>query len=524
MKKWFYPIVGILLCVIVYNELTRKSPKRPVRKQVAENKAEVPEKKKTVYSESSSYSLVDGEGEIKLKERIVTFKKSENLRLFIRLSGRYDVFVIDEVTAINLVKVQYSSEAYLNELIAICKGTEVGEATVITIPKPVPSNVGLSDAVDASLWFSEDEKSGEGVLIAVIDSGVINRKAFKGKVSHISLIESGSAITDSHGTAVASLILGDKSIGVSGVAPKAKILDIRVFDNDVPSNGYVVAKGIVLAVENGAHVINLSLGGEKSSTIVKSAVDFAIDNNVVVVAASGNESADKVGFPARYEEVIAVGAVDKNRVYANKFSNRGANLDLVALGNGVKTAEGVDGVAVKSGTSFACPLVAGLIAHVKSKYPQSSNQDIINSMYEYSDDLGMQGKDIYYGLGIPNLTRIDQGRGVYDVAAAGAGLRTNDDGSISLIVSGENRGSEAVKSLRMKVSWLRESETFYFRNIQPNETFFEECPGYDHKKVNYAGGDTVSIEIIPDFVDDINQGNDDGEFTPLIEKASEEEK
>lgn len=139
----------------------------------------------------------------------------------------------------------------------------------------------------------------------------------------------------SHGTHVAGTIaaLTNNSQGVSGVCwggSGIRILPIRVLDDSGIGTSFDVARGIVYAVEHGAKVLNMSLGSPSDSSIIRDAIKYAYDNDVVVVCAAGNDNGS-LRYPAKYPETIAVGAVrlDKERAW---YSNYGPELDVVAPG------------------------------------------------------------------------------------------------------------------------------------------------------------------------------------------------
>ncbi|HEY0699869.1 MAG TPA: S8 family serine peptidase, partial [Micromonospora sp.] len=211
------------------------------------------------------------------------------------------------------------------------------------------------------------ESTGRGVTVAVIDSGVDG--------SHPDLVDQvlpgtdlvagqGDGRTDpvGHGTTVAALIAGrsDDDRGVVGLAPDARILPVRVLDSQNRyDDALIVAQGVRWAVDNGAKVINLSLGGAGDSPALAAALNYAFTRDVVVVACTGNvaTSADsRVWYPAREPGVIAV---------------TGAERDTDALWSGaitgpetVLTAPGTDLVGARpggfwrvQGTSFAAPMV-----------------------------------------------------------------------------------------------------------------------------------------------------------------------
>ena len=241
--------------------------------------------------------------------------------------------------------------------------------------------------------------SGEGVTVAVIDSGVdpnvsdLTGSVIPGPDLTMQSTPSSNPHWGEHGTWMASIIAGHGhdggGSGIEGVAPAAKILSIRVIpDKDDP--GYAkyekepehtiqgsLARGIMTAVKDGAKVISMSIGYSEPSGAVRAAVQYAYDHNVVLVASSGNSGLDDarkdhnfapVSFPAEYPGVIGVGALYRNGTAAN-FSSNNLSVRVAAPGQAVP-AQGRDGLYwTVDGTSPACALVAGVAALIESRYP-----------------------------------------------------------------------------------------------------------------------------------------------------------
>jgi len=282
------------------------------------------------------------------------------------------------------------------------------------------------DAVNAPAAWPVSQ--GQGVLVAVIDSGV------EPSVSDLA----GSVVTGPdysgvstkpsdpswgmHGTWMASLIAGhghDGGDGISGVAPKARVLSIRVlpdrkdpawaqYKGERSSRGQqALARAIKYAVAHRVGVISMSLGYGASSRVVRSALQNALEHKVVVIASSGNsgQSTTDVGrahapysFPADYPGVLGVAAVDQSGDPAN-FSSDNLSVQVAAPGVQVP-AQGRDGQYwLVSGTSPACALTSGVAALIKSAYPRLSPALIVRAITSSARHRPAGGYDDQVGFG-----------------------------------------------------------------------------------------------------------------------------
>ncbi len=207
----------------------------------------------------------------------------------------------------------------------------------------------------------------------------------------------------SHGTAVAGIIaaIANNGIGISGVAPKVKVMNLRAFDPDGYGEEDDVAAAILYAIDNGAKVINMSFGDVSYSYVLRDVIRYAYSQNVVMAASSGNDGITSLHYPSSYDEVISVGnSTQEDYVSAN--SNYGSTLDLVAPGTDVITTARKNTYASFSGTSAAAPFVsaaAGLILSQKS----FSNEEVKQILKSTCDDINSSGWDIKSGAGRLNL-------------------------------------------------------------------------------------------------------------------------
>ncbi|TMQ91144.1 hypothetical protein ETD83_32315, partial [Actinomadura soli] len=245
---------------------------------------------------------------------------------------------------------------------------------------------------------------GRGVTIAVLDTGVDQRhpdltgQVVNGPDLTGGVRRPGTRYWGLHGTSMASIISGHGhgpglSQGMMGVAPQSRVLSVRVtLENDDPLRGDgeqqaggaerdAVAQGIRYAVDNGANIINMSLGGGRQfydgTASQESAIKYALGKGVILIASAGNDGsgANRKNFPAAYPGVIAVGALDRElRLW--KDSNRRSHAAVCAPGVDIVSADARNGYVVGTGTSASSAMVAGVAALVRSRYPRLSPAEV----------------------------------------------------------------------------------------------------------------------------------------------------
>ncbi len=243
------------------------------------------------------------------------------------------------------------------------------------------------------------------VIVAVVDTGVdLNHPEFRGKlVRGYNVIQGNDQPQDDngHGTHVAGIIAArtNNGDGIAGMSWNSKIMPIKAIGTDGSGTAFDIAQGIRWAADNGADVINLSVGNYTPSAVLQEACRYAYERNVVLVAATGNDASSQPGYPAAYPEVLGVSAVDHRTRLAN-FSNYGSYVDVVAPGVDIASTFIYGDYAALSGTSMACPHVAALAALVRSVKPQLSNAEVMQLIRESAVDLGDPGRDDWYGYGM----------------------------------------------------------------------------------------------------------------------------
>ena len=240
------------------------------------------------------------------------------------------------------------------------------------------------------------------VTIAILDSGVdLGHPDLAGKITAgYDFVNNDNTPQDDygHGTHVAGIAAaqGNNGTGVAGVSWGARIMPLKVL-NQFGGGSYAnVAAGIVWAADHGAQVINLSLGGAAPSTTLESAVLYAYGKGILLVAASGNNGGGQLLYPARYPQVMAVGATNFTNQPA-PFSNYGPEVDIAAPGENIYSLW-PGGTFTQSGTSMSAPFVSGLAAILFSFI---SDADGVRGAIESSAlDVGPHGWDPYSGAGL----------------------------------------------------------------------------------------------------------------------------
>jgi Subtilase family/PhoD-like phosphatase len=264
----------------------------------------------------------------------------------------------------------------------------------------------LSVIVTGGRKLRSEGLNGKGVRVAVIDSGVDqNHPGFRGQVKKQIWLRSGTPLEeDDHGTHVAGTI--------HLMAPEAEIYDYRVFGKDGSlSVDQAIAKSIRDATDAKCQVINMSLGGPFPSDPIWEAVQYAARKGVVLVAAAGNEGdnnplTNEISFPASYKECLSIAAVAKvDDLPVAVFSNSNPFVDYAGIGVDVTSFKPGGGFQNMSGTSMACPHVAGLVACLLTNGVNSAGR-IRDTLDGLAVDIDVVGVDNATGVGF--VTYLDE--------------------------------------------------------------------------------------------------------------------
>lgn len=373
--------------------------------------------------------------------------------------------------------------------------------------------------------------TGEGVLVAVVDTGVdldhpdlaSNIYVNAGEIAGNGIDDDGNGFVDDvsgwdfttntndandingHGTHVAGIIAADSNgFGATGVAYDATILPVQVLGDNGSGSNRSVADGIRYAVDAGADIVNLSLGGGFSS-LIRSAIRYAELNDVLVVAASGNESSATPGYPARFSNefsnTLSVGAFDINEQLAG-FSNRVGNSGAVqvdAPGVSVYSTYPDGRYARLSGTSMAAPNASGVAALALSANPDLSAAQLRALVVDGATE------------SIVNSDSIGRVNAAVTVARAAGGLAGN--GGRSLDGANDGSGSNGFGALS-----LRTSTTSFREPTTSAEDLFNEEPDAGRVIVAAAQADITASSAVNHEPDGSTTFDNDVSSGPVIAK------
>lgn len=445
------------------------------------------------------------------REGVLTFKDAEAYRRFLARAQAAGLTILGELPSLRSVRVRYDSFAALqadlaqnaadygavsaNYLVSIPTGpsafTKEDRAAFNQIPFGNSALAFLGVPAEHSQW-------GKGVTIAILDTGVLPDATFgrdRLRTLDIGLgTVAGRGEDDGHGTAVAALAAG-ASADAPGVAPAANLLSIRVTDAAGTSDTFTVAQAILAAVDAGAKVINVSLGGYSTSSALDAAIGYATERGAIIVAAAGNDQAAQLAWPAADSRVISVGAVDRAGQQVT-FSNSGPQLCLTAPGYGVQTAW-LDGQRVYvDGTSASAPLVAGTLAAVLSQNGSLTAQSAAQLLVQTASDAGAPGTDADYGNGILNvawaMNRTNSAH--YDTAIASHYYDAANN-RMQFVV--QNRSGGALAGLTLNVSTTGGTTSATQFSVPPlaaGESYVATVP-VDHAALKNSGTITYATQL-----------------------------
>ncbi len=294
-----------------------------------------------------------------------------------------------------------SSQSYhmLNMEMEAAWDLSLGEPSVVIAVIDTGIDFAHSDLAEG-IWTNPDEVPGNG-----LDD---DHNGYVDDVHGWDFIEEDNWPQDmhGHGTHVSGIAAAriNNGLGVAGMAGQATIMPLGIFHPHGFGTYADLIEAIIYATDNGALIINMSLGAVSYSRGEEAAVNYAWEHGVVVVAAAGNNSNDAVHYPAAHDNVLAVSSVTASDTRSS-FSSYGDFVDLAAPGSSVMSCRRGNSYGRMSGTSMASPHVAGLAALIRSRNPTLTNGEVRQILENSADDLGEAGWDRYYGHGRINGRR-----------------------------------------------------------------------------------------------------------------------
>lgn len=465
-------------------------------------------------------------------EWLLYFEDMQDLITFIGKAQKAGIKILDRLDDLLAIRLWVDNVDILNTLLEQGPAPKGLDANYLVYTPNIPDTMpaALPDGYrafgrSALSWLGingQNSEWGRGITVAILDTGIVPHESIDpSRLIHINLLtdafdEEGSHA--GHGTAVAS-ILGGAGELVSGVAPEVDFLSIRVLGSDGYGDSFTLTKAIITAVDLGVDEIVMSLGTYGDNHLLRQAIDYALDNNVVIVASSGNDGAQQITYPARYDGVIAVGAVDRAGQLL-WFSNQGDELDITAPGYGIYAAWTGDRVAEVSGTSFAVPFVAGAIAKELSDNHNGSPAEAVASVLDHANDAGPPEADPMYGEGILNIKRIEEQyeNGIYDIAVADYYLAGSQGATTDSLlgITFENRGTEPIRSVEVQISLNGQDEYHSFQNISAGESIGIDT-SFDIVAMQHGGFVSFSAEATTFGDTDTNPANNYGAFSLKIQ-------
>ncbi len=321
---------------------------------------------------------------------------------------------------------------------------------ILQVTDPGLANQWAPQQIDApDAWLST--QGDPAVVIAIVDTGVDYRHTelspnmwTNDDVPGNGLDDDGNGYVDDfygwdfantdgdplddhfHGTHVAGIAAAAANAnpaGLVGICPRCRLMAVKVLSANGSGTLDAVANGITYAADNGARVINMSLGGPTGSATLESAVNYAWNRGLVVVAAAGNNGDSAPFYPAAYSNAMAIASTNASD-YRSCFSNFASYMSVAAPGESIYSttlvdANGQDTYGTFSGTSMATPHAAGLAGLLFSQDLTRSNAQVRSLIESTAEDLGPTGRDAYFGYGRINAYRAVQGDTTPTVPPAG---------------------------------------------------------------------------------------------------------
>jgi hypothetical protein len=396
-------------------------------------------------------------------QRSLRFSDRDAFERFLAAANAKGISILGAIDRLNALHVGFLS---LDDLNALLDGSEEsGFIYPVNLPTPKTDGVqegavGFGEGLLAWLGIKGDNSAyGSGVKVAILDTG----STLEGARNQFLVAPPGNpADWNGHGTAVADLI--------RQIAPAADLYSWRVANDEGQSNSFLLAQGILAAVDAGVDVINISMGSYGNSAILRDAVATARDANVLIYASGGNEGYDQLAYPAAYDGVIGVGAVDANGSYLN-FSNSG-NVTMTAPGLDLVTAWTGGQSVYFTGTSASAPVGVGVLAAAMSQGgTRISTSQAYDRVTGNLNEGGAPGTDPFYGIGMVDFGRVLQSgqSGITDAAIASNYVTTANGGQTQLQVVVQNRGTTTLINAPVEVTTPAGTVTLNITTLQAGD-------------------------------------------------------
>ncbi|WBU62108.1 S8 family serine peptidase [Paracoccus albus] len=254
-------------------------------------------------------------------------------------------------------------------------------------------------------WPTDVSGCGEAPRIGMVDTDLnAEHDALKQARVTIRKIDSGdmAASEKLHGTAVAALLVGQQDSRAPGLVPHAELIAVDAFykiRSDERADAFALIEALDYLVAEQVDIVNMSLSGPANEALADQIRHMAAQDMVMVAAAGNGGPKSKPSYPAAYDDVIAVTAVDRDsRVY--RRASRGPYIDVAAPGVDVWTAASISGRRGKTGTSYATPFVTAAAALLMQARPELSAGEVREIIQASAQDLGEEGRDEVFGYGL----------------------------------------------------------------------------------------------------------------------------
>lgn len=270
---------------------------------------------------------------------------------------------------------------------------------------------GVKDVINPKLM---SKYTGKGIKIAILDSGIdFNHPDFGGNIQkgYNVLNPSALPIDDyGHGTLVAGIIAAQNNkFGIVGIAPEADVYPVKVLDGYGEGNINDIVKGIDWCINNKIQIINMSFAILDDKPMLSNSIKKAIDSNIIIIASANNSYGGEVGYPASYDDIISVTAVDCNHKIAE--SAPVGKIDFCSPGVNILTTNANDGYSLANGTSLSTAYITALTALILqnpadfelSSISKCSQKDVYTTLKKLSKHLGGNGKNSTFGEGFVSI-------------------------------------------------------------------------------------------------------------------------